>query len=174
MILANTIQGSGNDGVYVFNASGNAIGGSSTGQGNTIQNSGFSGVHIEGSSATGNVVQGNAILNQTSGYGVLLDNGATGNTIGGSGSAANSFQNNALGNVQVLANGLPIAGNPTGGNTIGGNNNIPAGQTVMPTSLHTHKLKLRHHAKVHKVKQTAGKHPHGPRKHMRKPPGAYY
>jgi hypothetical protein len=121
-------------------------------------------VHIEGSGATGNLVQGNAIANQTSGYGVLLENGATGNTIGGSGSAANSFQNNALGNIQVLQNGLPPSGDVTGGNTIGANNIVPSGQTLSPTRVH--KIKLHHHAKVHK--HGGQPHPHGPRAYLKR------
>ena len=118
-VLANMIQGNGQNGVYAFNAPGNTIGGPNSGDGNVIQNNGFSGVQLEGSGAAGNVVAGNTITDQASGYGVLLANGATANTIGGTGGAANTLQNNALGNIQVLINGLPPSGNLSGGNTIG-------------------------------------------------------
>jgi parallel beta-helix repeat protein len=166
VVLANSVEGSGLDGIYIFNAAGNTIGGSSTGAGNTVENNGFSGVHIEGSPSTGNVVQGNTIANQSSGYGVLLENGATGNTIGGSGAAANSFQNNALGNIQVLVNGLPPANNSSAGNTIGGNNTSTTVAAPTP-SLTTSKLH-KHHPHPKLVKHTKGNHPHGPRKDLRK------
>ncbi len=168
-VLANMIQGNGHDGVYVFNAPGNTIGGPNPGDGNNIQNSGFSGVHLDSSGATGNVVQGNTIANQANGFGVLIDNGATGNTIGGTGGAANSLQNNALGNIQVLINGLPPSGNVTGGNTFGGNNTsstAPALRTARLKKHHHVKAAEHHHAKpaVHHHRP----HPHGPRVHLKK------
>jgi uncharacterized repeat protein (TIGR01451 family) len=162
-VVANTIQGNSQDGVYVFNAPNNVIGGTSAGDGNTIMNSGFSGVHLEGSGATGNTVQGNTIANQAAGYGVLLENRATGNTIGGAGSAANMFQNNALGNVQVLNNGLPPSGDPTGGNTIGPNTTTAAA-ALAAAKLKKHLKKLHPKAHIHhKQKHHGNAHPQGPR-----------
>jgi parallel beta-helix repeat protein len=164
---------SGHDGVYLFNAPQNAIGGSNAGDGNTISNNGFSGVHLEGSGATGNTVQGNTITNQSAGYGVLLDNGATQNTIGGDGGAANTFQNNALGNIQVLQGGLPPSGDPTGGNTFGNNNTLAPGQALATAALRNHHHKVVHHTKKHakkhgKHKAPQNPHPVGPLPYFRK------
>jgi parallel beta-helix repeat protein len=163
-VVANMIQGNSQDGVYVFNAPNNVIGGTTAGDGNTIMASGFNGVHLEGSGATGNTVQGNTIANQSAGYGVLLENGATGNTVGGAGSAANMFQNNALGNVQVLNNGLPPSGDPTGGNAIGPNTTTAAAALAA--------AKLKKHIKVihlqghrhHTPPRFGQHHPRGPRR----------
>ena len=83
VVQANTIQRSKQEGVYLFNAPDNLIGGTMMGDGNVIQNVGFSGVHLEGRDSTGNQVQGNTISGQSRGYGVLLDTGATQNVIGG-------------------------------------------------------------------------------------------
>jgi uncharacterized repeat protein (TIGR01451 family) len=159
-VVANTIQGSGQDGVYLFNAPSNAIGGTNSGDGNTIQNNGFNGVHLEGSGATGNTVQGNTIANQSAGYGVLLENGATGNTIGGAGSAANTFSNNALGNVQVLVNGSPPSSDPTGGNTIGPNTTA-AGLALAAFKLKKYLKQVHHKTHVHH-RQKHHAHPQGP------------
>jgi uncharacterized repeat protein (TIGR01451 family) len=163
-VVANTIQGNSQDGVYVFNAPNNVIGGTAAGDGNTITASGFNGVHLEGSSATGNTVQGNTIANQSAGYGVLLENGATGNTIGGAGSAANMFQNNALGNVQVLNNGLPPSGDPTGGNAIGPNTS-GAGAALAAFKVKKHIKKVHPRLHAHQRQLHHGQvHPRGPRK----------
>jgi uncharacterized repeat protein (TIGR01451 family) len=160
-VLANLIQRNGENGVYIFKAPQTTVGGTTAGDGNTIQSNGFSGVDIEGSTATGNVVQGNTITDQTTGYGVLLQNGATGNTIGGGGSAANAFRNNALGNVQVLNGALPPSGDPTGGNTIGGNTTLAPATSLSPSVLKKHLHKLVRHPKKHP------NHPVGP-KHLNK------
>src|SRR5437763_15973482 len=59
--------------------------------------------------------------NSTDGL-VITGSGAPSNTVGGTvAGAANMFQNNALGTIQVLVNGLPPSGDATRGNTIGGN-----------------------------------------------------
>jgi uncharacterized repeat protein (TIGR01451 family) len=167
-VLANTIQGSGQDGVYIFNAPGNLIGGTSPGDGNTIENNGFNGVHLEGSGATGNTVEGNTIANESAGYGVLIENGATGNTIGGAGSAANSFANNALGNVQVLINGLPPSGDPSGGNTLGPNTQGTAA-ALAAAKLKKHLKTLHNHTHtLHKKPHVKQPHPHGPGPYLRR------
>jgi parallel beta-helix repeat protein len=159
-VLANTIQGNGQNGVYVFNAPSNTVGGSNPGDGNTISGNGFNGVELDSSGTTGNLVVGNTISNQSNGYGVLIDNGATANTIGGSGGAANTLSNNAKGNIQVLINGLPPSNGITGGNNFAGNN---AGAAA--PALTTAKVKHRHHAlKAHHVQH----HPKGPRHHAKK------
>jgi parallel beta-helix repeat protein len=86
--------GNGAAGVFVIDSSNNTIGGLTsapgTGAGNLISGNRGNGVDIEGSSS-GNVVEGNLIGTNASGTGalgngldgVLIRNGATGNTIGG-------------------------------------------------------------------------------------------
>jgi hypothetical protein len=106
------------DGVYLFQAPGNLIGGPN-GAGNTITGSGFSGVHLDGVGTLRNVVQGNTITGSAA-YGVLISD-ATQNVIGGPGDASNTIQGNAFGGIQVTVGGLP-ASTPSGGNVILSNN----------------------------------------------------
>jgi parallel beta-helix repeat protein len=165
LVLGNTIENNQQNGVYIFNASNNTIGMSTASPGvapgNLIEGNSFNGVDLDSSSATGNVVQGNTIANQASGYGVLIENGATGNTIGGSGGAANALQNNALGNIQVLINGLPPSGNTTGGNTFGGNTTTTQNGNALTAAI----LKKHHHVKP--AEHAKRHHPHGPRVHLK-------
>jgi uncharacterized repeat protein (TIGR01451 family) len=167
VVLDNMILRNGKDGVYLFSAPGNMIGGTNPGDGNTIQQNGFSGVHLETSGANQNVVQGNTITDQKNGYGVLLENGATQNTIGGAGGAANTFQNNAKGNVGVFNNGSPPAGDPTGGNTIGNNKELAAGQALTTSSVKRRRHK-HGHPPVGIYSHAGGRpHPKGPHHHFR-------
>jgi parallel beta-helix repeat protein len=162
-VQANTIRGNQKDGVYLFNAPRDTIGGATSGEGNVIQGNGFSGVHLEGRGAIQDVVQGNTITDQSQGFGVLLENRATQNTIGGIGDAANTFRNDALGNIQVLINGLPPFGDLTGGNIFAGNNSVASGQ---PATSHGHSRHrpthpLRTHAQS-KAVHSLQRHPAGP------------
>ena len=105
-------------------ASDNTIGGTTSGSANVIGNNYYSGVDITGSAATGNVVEGNDIgaylgssnVNVGSaGNGVLLENGANFNTVGGTTAAAGNligYNNN---------NGVAIVGTGTEDNTVEGN-----------------------------------------------------
>jgi uncharacterized repeat protein (TIGR01451 family) len=119
MVQFNRIMQNRLNGVYLFNAPGNQIGGTGGLLGNVITASGFSGVEIEGAGATGNTLQGNTILG-SQGYGVLLLN-TTRNTVGGAGTASNTIQSNVLGGIQVIIGGFPPS-NVTGGNIILANN----------------------------------------------------
>lgn len=77
-------------GVFLDNAPGNTVGGTSTGAGNLISGNGGSGVVIAGQGASGNWLLGNRVGTDSSGLsavgnagdGVILDN-APGNIIGG-------------------------------------------------------------------------------------------
>ena len=119
VVRSNQIQNNVNNGVYLFNASNNTIGGTVGVSGNTILNNGGSGVFIDsmGFKATQNQVQGNTITGSIN-FGVLIRD-ATGNVIVG-----NVFRGNGLGSFQFL---------PTGG--MGGNTfaNTLTGPTTGPT-----------------------------------------
>jgi hypothetical protein len=95
--------GNGNDGVLIDSgAANNTIGGTAADAGNVISGNGNSGattgngVEITGSGTSANIVEGNFIGADKTGAvalgnvldGVLIDGGATGNTIGGAGAGA--------------------------------------------------------------------------------------
>jgi hypothetical protein len=111
-------------GVYILGgASNNTIGGTAAGAGNVIAGNSDGGIFISGSGTTGTLVQGNLIGTDTSGAaalgnggsGVLVANGASNNTIGGT----------ADGAVNVIAGngfcGILISGSGTTGNLVQGN-----------------------------------------------------
>ncbi|MEO8457376.1 MAG: CSLREA domain-containing protein [Chloroflexota bacterium] len=104
-------------GVYIHSSgTNNTIGG--TGNGNLIAgaNANGAGVQISDSGTTGNTVSGNFIgTNLPNVIGVQIDNGATGNTIGGGGSSA---RNVISGNSR---SGIVITGTDTTGNVASGN-----------------------------------------------------
>ena len=116
--LGNTL-----DGVFISESSGNTIGGAVAGARNVISGNGDDGVDLDGSGSTDNRVIGNYIGTDATGavdlgnsdYGVEIDNGASNNTVGGSGAGE--------GNV-VSGNdddGFHIDGSTTTGNTVLGN-----------------------------------------------------
>jgi uncharacterized repeat protein (TIGR01451 family) len=170
LVQSNTITLNGADGVYIFDAPGNTIGGATAGAGNQIKANAFSGVEIDGPGSTRDVVQGNTITNHANGYGVVLEDGATQDTIGGGGGAANTFQGNnpLFGDIKVLANGLPIPGNPSGGNQLNGNIFLAGtGQTLMAAAQGKHRF--RRHGRTHVKGALAGHtHPPGPRHFSKK------
>ena len=120
-----TDVGNSGDGVHIWEASGNTIGGMTAGAGNVVSGNDASGVVIAGSGATANVVQGNFIGTDatgatylgnswdgvhvqeasaniiggtTAGAGnVVSGNGASGVVIAGSGATANVVQGNLVG-----------------------------------------------------------------------------
>jgi hypothetical protein len=108
------------DGIYLYNAPSNTVGGTASGAGNVISGNTSNGVTLSGSGATGNLVQGNTIGLNAAGS-ARLANGTNGvsiatasnNTIGGTVSAA---RNVISGNT---ASGIFVSG--TSGGTIQGN-----------------------------------------------------
>jgi hypothetical protein len=113
------------EGIWITpGAQDNLIGGPDPGQGNVISNNLF-GVYINGPEASGNVVKGNLIGVDISGrvsmknrYGVVLDNGARNNIIGGSvRGEANVISGNQDGG--VLIRNLGTSDNLIIGNFIG-------------------------------------------------------
>jgi titin len=117
--------GNSNNGISLYNAPANLAGGTSAAARNVISGNGGSGVYLNGSGATGNLVQGNYIGTDTSGSlampnagdGVTV-NGAPANTIGGaSAGAGNLLSGNSQGGVSL--NGAGAANNLVQGNYIG-------------------------------------------------------
>ncbi|MBA3609515.1 MAG: hypothetical protein H0W43_13595, partial [Chthoniobacterales bacterium] len=134
-------RGNVNNGVHIFDAPNNNVGGTLTGARNIISGHRFSGVGILSDLATGNLVQGNYLGTDAAG-GAALGNGngisvnsATDNTIGGSvAGAGNVISGNGFG-VQVTAG----IGNRIQGNRIGtdANGTAPLGNTIAGVLLHT-------------------------------------
>ena len=129
----------GGDGVYLANGTtGNLIGGNVAGAGNLISGNTQDGVDITGSGTNNNVVQGNfigtdvtgTVVLHNHGSGVLIQNGASANVIGGSSSvdpstgkltgAGNRISGNLNSGVQILrANGNVVQGNFIGTDVTG-------------------------------------------------------
>ncbi len=119
--------GNSMDGVRINSgAAANTIGGTATGAGNVISGNGINGVYLTGSGTSGNVVLGNLIgvaKNGSAGLsnlgdGVLVNQGATRNTVGGAvAGAANVISGND--GYGVLLGGAGTSGNVVLGNLIG-------------------------------------------------------
>jgi titin len=114
--------GNANNGVYVFTAPGNIIGGTLPGAGNLISGNGISGIYISGAGASGNLVQGNFIGTDVTGTSAIsnrLDgvtiNGAARNTVGGTNAGA---QNVISGNMD---RGVLILNSGANNNVVQGN-----------------------------------------------------
>ena len=109
-------------------ASGNLVGGTASGAGNVISGNGEEAVWLSGTAATNNTVQGNTIGTNAAGdaalankIGVLVDAGASNNTIGGTSSAARNVisGNTAHGVVLSDPSSEGTTGNGVQGNYIG-------------------------------------------------------
>jgi VCBS repeat-containing protein len=129
--------GTGNfkDGIRIEGVPNNVVGGTTAADRNLIDDNGqsnvFAGVEIRDPGATGNVVEGNFIgvdasgtagvgNSKTFGYGVVLVNGANGNTIGGTApGAGNVISANGQGVLVQSSNDNIIAGNLIGTNAAG-------------------------------------------------------
>jgi titin len=133
-----TALGNRLSGVALFGGSQNLIGGTGAGAGNVLSGNGEYGIDIANPVATGNFIQGNLIgldaagtngIGNGTGYGgVLLDSGATTNTIGGTvAGARNVISGNNL--AGIFFNGATTSGNLIEGNYIGtditGTNAVP-------------------------------------------------
>ncbi|HWP45948.1 MAG TPA: FG-GAP-like repeat-containing protein [Candidatus Limnocylindrales bacterium] len=87
------------DGIFLVNAPGNTLGGTTPGARNIISGNKLNGIEILGTGATGNWVQGNFIGTQADGigplgntlYGVLINTSASNNTIGGTAPGAGNI-----------------------------------------------------------------------------------
>jgi titin len=110
------------------NATGNTIGGTTAGTGNVISANRNDGIEIVGSGAASNVVAGNFIGTTPSGTaatgnsfdGILIRNGASNNTIGGTSlAAANVISGNGNDGIEIVNTGT--SNNLVEGNFIGTN-----------------------------------------------------
>lgn len=89
-VFGTTALGNTTNGIGLYNAGGNLIGGTSAAARNIVSGNNQSGIYLYGAGSTGNLVQGNYIGTDASGHaalgnganGVLL-NGSSGNTLGG-------------------------------------------------------------------------------------------
>ena len=127
--------GNGQNGILMNNtASNNTIGGQVAGAGNVISGNVGAGIAISDASTASNGIQGNLIGTNAAGAaalanatGVILENGATSNLIGGTAAAArNVISGNA--NNGVLITGVGTTGNTVAANFIGIN---AAGTTAL-------------------------------------------
>ena len=115
--------GNRSDGISILNSANTQIGGTAAGTGNVIAGNGSDGIKVIGAATTGSKIEGNFIglaANGTTalandGDGVFIQQGGTGNAIGGT--AANAGNRIAF-NGQ---NGVGLATDAGGGNTILGN-----------------------------------------------------
>jgi hypothetical protein len=113
------------DGVTIYRAPGNTIGGAEPGAGNVISGNGERGVYVNGTGADGNRVQGNLIGTDLTGAQALGNtytgvgiSGASINLVGGAGSGAGNV---ISGNLQsgVAISDTNAIGNSVQGNLIG-------------------------------------------------------
>ncbi|HVS35748.1 MAG TPA: PKD domain-containing protein, partial [Gemmataceae bacterium] len=134
-------------GVFISGgASGNTIGGTTSGAGNVISGDNVNGVAIAGSGTTGNVVEGDYIGTDATGLvrvsnngaGVLINNSAADNTIGGTASGGGDVISGNLGDGVAMSDG-GTTGNVVEGDYIGVDAagaaalaNIGAGVQILP------------------------------------------
>ena len=133
VVAANQPMGNVMDGVLINEAPGNLIGGTAQGAGNVISNNRGAGIVISGSGAMSNLIQGNKIGTDAAGgsdsrqgnqqEGVVLD-GASGNVVGGTTSAAgtgagNIITDNRLSGIRITGGTTPASSNTVQGNLIG-------------------------------------------------------
>jgi len=127
-VWGNKIRESGQDGVYVEGES-NEVGGGGSDKRNEINGNGANGVHLSDTGTFSNTVAGNFIglsygeaLYGNGGHGVLVENGANLNTIGGSGRGEGNWINGInYGTGQGGQSGVYLSGSDTHDNAIVGN-----------------------------------------------------
>ncbi len=115
----------GGGGVIVVNAPDNTIGGSASGDSNLISGSGGRGVYLVGSGTIGTIVAGNKIGTDITGtiavgngnIGVVISQGASDNTIGGTSPGSGNLISGNNGGVSIDDGGT--TGNVVAGNQIG-------------------------------------------------------
>jgi hypothetical protein len=109
---ASNALGNNTDGITIDDSAGNTIGGTAAGAGNVIASNGGAGVDLTGNTTIGTVLLGN-FIGTNPGYadslgnlsdGVLIQSGATGNTIGGlAAGAGNTIAYNLASGVDILS-----------------------------------------------------------------------
>jgi hypothetical protein len=114
-------------GVNIDGSANNQIGGTGAGQGNLISGNTGAGVQIQNSGASNNLIEGNLLGTTLTGmvalanlYGVVIQSGATGNTIGGTtASARNVISGNTNSGVSITSGSNTVEGNYIGTNKTG-------------------------------------------------------
>jgi hypothetical protein len=117
------------EGLRVIGDANNTIGGAMAGAGNVISGNGLSGVLISDSGATGNLVAGNYMGTDASGIvaiangsmGVLIQNGASNNTIGGITAGAGNVISGNAGTTEYTGSGIVLRDAGTSANVVLGN-----------------------------------------------------
>lgn len=142
------------DGVTVFNASGNSIGGGASAQGNLLSGNGLAGLYLNGAGTSNNLVQGNLCGTDISGKsslgnsyaGIVIlralgnliggTNSTAGNTISGNGQSGILLSTNSFNN-QILGNriGVDNSGSRPLGNTLNGISVQAASWNVIGTNV---------------------------------------
>jgi len=126
-IWGNKIRDNGQDGVYIEGED-NEVGAGEGEKCNEIHSSGANGVHLKGAGTSGNTVAGNYVglargeaLAGNAGHGVLVEDGAYSNTIGGSDPGEGNWINGKNSGDQYGQSGIYLTGGDTHGNTVVGN-----------------------------------------------------
>jgi hypothetical protein len=127
-------------GIYLENAPGNVIGGSTTASRNVISANFITGVYILGAQSVGNVVEGNLIGFASNGttrvgngqYGVLLYN-APANTVVRSGPSANRITGSGIASFREFTGRRVSANSPSGQKS-----------QPRPSGLHSHRSTIAH------------------------------
>ncbi len=119
----------GQDGILLKgNTTGNTIGGTTPGMGNVISSNGNDGIEITGDGTTNNLIEGNLIGTNAAGTvaaankadGILIHNGASNNTVGGTASGAgNVISGNGNDGIEIVNDST--TNNLVQGNFIGTN-----------------------------------------------------
>ncbi len=117
---AGALANSGAGVIINSGATSNTIGGSIAGAGNVVSGNSGDGIHISGAGSNGNLIAGNLVGTNAAGtvalgntaFGILIDSGASSNTVGGN---AASFGNVVSGN---LSNGIEMMGSGTTDNVV--------------------------------------------------------
>jgi hypothetical protein len=133
-VVGDDIEANGSGGVQInYAGKNNTIGGTTSGAGNVISGNGGPGVDLSDNGTTGNIMEGNFIGTDASaatslgnaGFGVLIENGATNNSIGStSAGAGNTIAFNTAG---VVVQGTSTTANAIRGNAIHDNSAIGIG-----------------------------------------------
>ncbi len=120
--------GNGFDGIEIYNAANNIVGGVTAAERNIISGNDYRGLYITGAGATGNVVHGNYIGTDVSGtlalgnlnHGISVSSGANANTIGGTATGAGNIISNNIDGIHLdgVSNTL-IQGNYIGTDVTG-------------------------------------------------------
>jgi uncharacterized repeat protein (TIGR01451 family) len=110
-----SVQGNGQDGIFLSDAPTNTIGGTTPGSGNFVAGFSQAGIQIAGRFAVGEIILGNTVRSAGTAIGISAENGAA-NTIPTHGPGANDVTGGVAGVLSVPGFGPAVAGVSTSGN----------------------------------------------------------